>query len=142
MAQSKDALLQAIERLERALAEEPAGRQQAWAREADQALAAAEQALGQESAEAGSPGGLFKAVDMTRPALVRRVDELRRLLSQEVGEAHELRDQVKEAAGTVAPDLATLRRHLQEFALTLRRLKEGEIDVVQESVTTDLGAGD
>jgi hypothetical protein len=143
MTTARDALLQAIESLEQVLAQEPATDRRAWAVRVDQALAAAEQALRQENADARSPrGGPFKAVDMTRPALVRQVGKLRRLLTAEVGEAAELRSEVQGAAHGATLDLGALRQQLHIFVGDLRRLKEGEIDLVQESVTTDLGAGD
>jgi hypothetical protein len=143
MTTARDALLQSIESLEQALAQDPTPGRRAWAARVDQALAAAEQALRQENADARSPkGGPFKAVDMKRPALVRQVDKLRLQLSAEVGEAAELRSEVQGAAHGVTPDLDALRQHLHLFVGDLRRLKEGEIDLVQESVTTDLGAGD
>jgi hypothetical protein len=143
MTTARDALLQSIESLEQALAQDPTTGRRAWVARVDQALAAAEQALRQENADACSPkGGPFKAVDMKRPALVRQVDKLRRQLSAEVGEAAELRSEVQRAAHGAAPELDALRQHLSLFVGDLRRLKEGEIDLVQESVTTDLGAGD
>ena len=143
MAPAKDALLQAIQTLEQALAEQSAGCERAWAGRVDQALAAAEQALRQENTEARSTkGGPFKAVDMTRPSLVRRVGELRHQLAADVSQAAELRSEVQAAGRGGALDCAALRHHVQEFVHALRQLKEGEIDLVQESVTTDLGAGD
>jgi hypothetical protein len=142
MLQVNDALLQAIERLEQAVAREPSGDGRAWANRMDRALGEAEQALRQEQAEANLPKGLFKAVDMTRPALVRRVGQLRRALGQDVGEAVQLRNELQAATQGAPPDLDTLRQHVRDFVADLRRIKEGEIDVVQESVTTDLGAGD
>jgi hypothetical protein len=142
MAQVNDALLQAIQRLEQALAAEAPGQGPAWAEQVDTALAQAERALQEENAEADSPKGVFKAVDMTRPALVRRVAELRQALAQDVGEAASLRSEVQAAAHASRTDFGALRNHLREFVRALRSLKEGEIDVVQESVTTDLGAGD
>jgi hypothetical protein len=39
-------------------------------------------------------------------------------------------------------DLETLRLRAEMLALGLRRHNEQETDLVQESVTTDLGAGD
>jgi hypothetical protein len=137
-----DSLLQSIEQLEQALAVEQPGRGPEWAQEVDRALAGAERALRQEAAESGSPKGLFKMVDMTRPALVRRVGELRQALAQDVGEVAALRSEVRAAAHASRTDVDALRDHLRQFARELRALKEGEIDVVQESVTTDLGAGD
>jgi hypothetical protein len=143
MTTARDALLQSIERLEQALAQEPSTGERAWAATVDQALAEAEQALRQENADAHSPrGGPFKAVDMTRPALVRQVAKLRRQLTADVSEAAELRSEVQGAAHGATLDIGALRQHLHNFVSDLRRLKEGEIDVVQESVTTDLGAGD
>jgi hypothetical protein len=105
--------------------------------------AEAEQALRQENADARSlRGGPFKAVDMTRPALVRRVGELRLQLAEAIGTAAELRAEVRGAAHGAALDFHALRQHLAAFVADLRRLKEGEIDLVQKSVTTDLEAGD
>jgi hypothetical protein len=143
MAQATDDLLQSIQQLEQWLAKPPAGRERNWAARVDQALAAAEETLQLENTDLRSDtDGPFKAVDMTRPSLVRCVGELRRQLAADVGATAALRSEVQAAGRGAAPDFGALRHHLEEFVRDLRQLREGEIDVVQESVTTDLGAGD
>jgi hypothetical protein len=40
------------------------------------------------------------------------------------------------------PDFGTLRSRAEELAAALRQHRKQETDLVQESITTDLGAGD
>src|SRR5262249_36101547 len=71
----RDVLLAQLDRLELALAEDSAGRERAWAEQADRALAEVERGLRQHTAAAEGPGGLSTAVALTR--LSGRVAELR-----------------------------------------------------------------
>ncbi len=143
MKRTDDALLQAVERLEKVLTAEAPGQEHAWVERVDGTLAEVEQVLRGHRAETAAPDGPFHEVDQTRPTLVRRVSELRRELAAEAGEAKALHVEVHQAAERgSAPDVAAIRRHVEHLLAGLRRLRDGETDVVLESIDTDLGAGD
>ena len=157
-----DALLHAIERLESTLPAVPVGYERTWAQKVGGALEAVEQDLREYTAESGASDGPFSEVDLTRPSLVRRVSALRRELAVEVGEARALHTELDHAAeaftarpgkgepGDVpeparqasVPDFGSLRQRLEQLLAALRRLRGSEAELVLESVTTDLGAGD
>jgi len=157
-----DALLYAIERLESALSAAPVGYERTWAEKVSGALEDVEQVLREYTVESGASDGPFSEVDLTRPSLVRRVSALRRDLALQVGKAHALHTELDhaaeaftarpdkaEAAGVPeparqasVPDFGSLRQRLEQLLAALLRLREGEAELVLESVTTDLGAGD
>ena len=163
MVRTEDILLPAIEQLEPAFAEPVAGRERDWAARVAQALTAAEAALRRHAAEAKNPDGLFAEVDLTRPSLTRQVSALRREHTDLVDQVRALRDDVRQAALTFTPpaeqvvrasalpeparssgipDFGALRKRGADLVAALRQHRELETDLVQESVTTDLGAGD
>src|SRR5262245_61907049 len=72
-----DALLEAMHRLEAALAAAAPGREREWNSRAFAALRTVHKALETHIASAEGPQGLFAELDLTRPALVRRVERLR-----------------------------------------------------------------
>jgi hypothetical protein len=155
MRPSKDVLLPLVERLAKGLVADVAGRERAWAQEADACLAALEQALVRHATEADAPGGVFAEVDCTRPSLVRQVGELKQEHTDFLEQVRELRKDLQAAArafglpaGGAEPATATvvdfdaIRRRGQQLAATLRHHRDHEAGLVIESVTTDLGAGD
>jgi hypothetical protein len=151
--------------LERALGNGP-GRELDWARAADRALAAVEEAARLRAEALRTPDGHL--IDLDRPLLPspvvdRRTDTLERQLQQVLEQAGSLRRQVRgaaegvgmdqdpaEAAGalSVAPeagavaDLGVFRQHAHELAKALRQIEQEEADLVLDSVTPDIGAGD
>jgi hypothetical protein len=164
MARALEVLLPSAEELEQALAAEFAGCEGDWADRVGAALVQIEVALRQHAGDCEAPGGMFaQEVDLTRPALVRQVGELRREHAELLRQAQALRadiqhvarafDPAAEARGVASPvpeaapaagipDFEALRRRGDELAAALRHHRELETDLVQESVTTDLGAGD
>lgn len=94
--------------------------------------------------DAEAPRGLFAQVDATRPALLRQISELR-------AEHHELLERIAELerdlrpvspSGEDAADAAAMNARLKQVAERLRHHRQRETDLVQETITTDLGAGD
>jgi hypothetical protein len=151
--------------LERALGDD-VGRERDWARAADRALAAVEEAARRRAEALRTPDGRLIDVDRPRlpsPAVDRRTEDLERQLRQVLERARSLRGQVQgaaegvgleqdpaEAAGAlaVAPeagavaDLGVFRLHAHELAEALRHIERQEADLVLDSVTPDIGAGD
>jgi len=136
MKRAKDDWPDLLDQLEDAVAADAGGQERRWAEGVATALARVEQALAGHVGEAEAPGGMFAEVDQKRPSLVRQVGELRREHVAFPDQARALRDRLR--AGTDA----TLREDFRQFAAALRRHREVENDLVQESVTTDYGAGD
>jgi hypothetical protein len=152
-----------LERLAQALAADFPGREAAWATGVDNALDALEQALRQHTVGAEAAHGLLTEIDLSRPSLVRRVSELRRQHSDFQEQTVALRQEVQRAARAFAPptetvaqadalpepagpgaipDFGSLRRQGQQLLDSLRRHREEETDLTQESVSTDIGVGD
>ena len=152
--------------LERALGEGAAGREPDWIGAVDRALAAVEGALRRRAESLRTPDGHLVELDRPRlpsPAIDRRTGELERQLQQFLARAQSLRAEVRgaaegvgleqnpaEAAGalSVAPEagavaaLGVFRQHARELAGALRHLEQQEADLVLDSITPDLGAGD
>jgi hypothetical protein len=159
----EDKLHQGLEHLTQVLAAGCAGREGAWAQEADAVLAELEAALRQHGQAAEAPNGFLSKVDLTRPSLVRRVNDARQqhrtLQADLAGLRQDLR-RAGEAFGRSAqpgqgahdlpplqgpegvPDFGVARRRAEEIAAALRKLEEEEADLLLESVNMDLGAGD
>ena len=158
-----DRLQTALEHLTETLAGESTGREGAWAREADRALAAVEMGLRQHVQAAEAADGSWSRVDLTRPTLVRRVSEVRqhhRALQDDLktlrrdlrsaAEAFQRRHRLLRGADTLppvqtpdsVPDFGAVRGHAESIADGLRRMEDEEVELLLESVNTDLGAGD
>jgi hypothetical protein len=140
-------VLAGVERLEQAVAAPVIGQERAWAQSVAAALADLEQILLRHTADAASPDGVFAEVDQNRRGLVRRVAQLRQEANDLLAQTAQLQDQAQQVAqsatgGGTASGWAALGSHAAELATAVRRLSEGEVDVVMESVNMDLGAGD
>jgi hypothetical protein len=152
--------------LERALGGDAPGREQDWIGGVDRALAAVEEAVRRRAAALRTPDGQLVEVDRPRlpsPAVDRRIEQLERELQQVLERAKALRDQVRgaaegigleqppeEAAGalSVAPEagavaaLGVFRQQARDLVEALRHLEREEADLVLDSITPDIGAGD
>jgi hypothetical protein len=159
-------LTSVAEALERALGQDTAGREQDWIAGVDGALGAVEKAVRARAGSLLSPDGHLVEIDRPRlpsPAVDRRTEELERELHLILERAESLRRQVRgaaegvgmdqnpaEVAGalSVAPEtgavaaLGVFRQQAGELADALRRLEHQEVDLVLDSITPDLGAGD
>jgi hypothetical protein len=158
-----DLLEASFDHLERALTPVVAGQEHAWAEQVEGALMHIRHALLRHAAEAEQPVGLFAEVDLTRPSLARQVGGLLREHDELL---HRLRDysaEVQTAARAfrppaaiagqtkilpeadhrrAIPDFGALRQRGVELLATLRHHRRQETELVLESVTTDIGAGD
>jgi hypothetical protein len=158
-----DPMQTSLERLAQALAADFPGHEAAWAADVDGALDTLEQALRQHTVGAEAANGLLTEIDLSRPSLVRRVSELRRQHSDFLEQTVALRKEVHQAAQVFAPpaetvaeadalpkpagsdsipDFGSLRRQGQQLLDSLRRHREEETDLTQESFSTDIGVGD
>jgi hypothetical protein len=103
-----------------------------------------------------APNGLFSEIDWTRPALVRQVGELRGDHEELFSLMMELREDLRrlecaepgpganreDIPAQVSPEVGSLEMRVRQLVERLRHHREHETDLVQESITTDLGAGD
>jgi hypothetical protein len=151
-----DALLEAMHRLEAALAAAAPGRQQAWGVRVQSDLRLVQEALARHVASAEGPGGLLAAIDLSRPAIVRRVERLRREHADLLQQANDLQRRVERlcsvewtayeawAADEVIedPDAADIRRQAAQLLNALRSHQAHETDLIFETFYTDIGAGD
>jgi hypothetical protein len=150
-----DTLALAARGLKQAISAEAPGRERQWAQTVDDALSFAETAMRKHRSAAQGAKGTLAAVDVTRPTLARQADELRNehglLLSQVIG----LRDKVRRAGQAFRPtlevstndaqgiaDLGAIRADIQQFVDRLEDHRDAEINLIQESVLTDIGVGD
>jgi hypothetical protein len=105
-----------------------------------------EQVLQQHAADSEAFDGLFAGVDLTRPSVARQVTAMYQRCADFLVEASDLKRETSAAldacSSTTRPDLAELHRQLAEFLTALRKHREEEMDVVLESITTEIGAGD
>jgi hypothetical protein len=137
-----DALISAMDRLRQALAADLS--EQRGIETLRLALFVVDNALRQHMKSAEVPDGLFAAVDETRPTLGRQVNELSIEYSDLLGQVLNLQTELPSAApGRVkSPNLAVLRQQAEQLLTALEKVEEAETDLIQESVTTDIGVGD
>jgi hypothetical protein len=136
-----------------------------WPRRARQILERIEQATRRHSIRLEKSGGRAVDVDTAlnpSPTVARRSDELRRELDGLLQETRSLREQARTlhpaatdippstVAGAlpVAPeaadvaDVGVFRERVEHLLEGFKHLEKDEADLIQESVTLDLGAGD
>jgi hypothetical protein len=149
MKAKRDALLTAMAELERALAEHSGGRERAWAERVDRALAAVAQAVQRHHATLQAPGGGVVDVASGRvpsPGVDRQLAALYEELEGVLGEATALRARLQRALASAAAgevlDFALFRRRATALLEALGRYEAEEADLILDSVTTDIGAGD
>jgi mannose/cellobiose epimerase-like protein (N-acyl-D-glucosamine 2-epimerase family) len=151
-----DSLLAAMHRLEAALAAAAPGRQQAWGARVQDDLRLVHEALARHVASAEGPGGLLAAIDLSRPAIVRRVERLRREHADLLQQANDLQRRVERLSSAEwtayeacladevldDPDAADIRRQAAQLLNALRSHQAHESDLIFESFCTDIGTGD
>jgi hypothetical protein len=157
-----DGLGQAIERFEQCLSAAVPGREKSWAEEAQGALRGLEAILARHTEATEAADGMFTEVDLTRPTLSRQVGKLRQehrtLAESVVGLRQELEQAAKgfqppaaapvtnslpEPAGVEpAADFAAIRGKGEQLLSALKEHKSEEVDLLLESVDTDIGVGD
>jgi len=123
-------ILKAVEQLEQALGGESAGR-------IEQTLAALQEALRQRAATLKPPDDPLPDVDrplLPSPGEDRKAAELREQVGGFLWETEALRAQARD--GGAEADA------FRERARALRNHEHAEVDLILESVNTDIGAGD
>jgi hypothetical protein len=165
MSAKKQSLARAVEGLKQVLAGDAAGQGEAWLRRVDQALDAVEHAVRQHRASLSDAEGRIVDVNTSlnpSPGVARRADGLRQELDNLLNQAAKLRGKLKtihpDAAATdpstaagalsVAPevgdatDFSVFCERAKQLLEGLGRYDEQEAELIEDSVTMDLGAGD
>lgn len=151
-----DALLVAMHRLEAALAAAAPGRQQAWGARVQNDLRLVQEALARHVASAEGSDGLLASIDLSRPAIVRRVERLRREHADLLQQANDLQRRVERLCSVEwtayeacladevldDPDAADIRLPTAQLLSALRSHQAHESDLIFETFYTDIGAGD
>jgi hypothetical protein len=140
MATKTDDISAALGQLDKIL-EEPAEQERAWAGLVDGALARLEEALRRQATELRPPNG--RVPDVHRPLLPspgedRKAAGLQHELEEFLQTIDTLRAQTHDAGSAVEP----LRERARALVQAVRRHEHAEVDLILDSVTTDIGAGD
>jgi hypothetical protein len=143
MTTPSDSLVAAVADLEQALTSRGAGSEADQDRRLEQALAAHERAVREHSRALGSDDGRVVDIESPRlpsPTVARQMGVLHRELDQLLREISTLRDKLSRA---MAPsDVGPLHTQVRRLVESLGRYNEDEARVIQDSVNTDIGAGD
>jgi hemerythrin-like domain-containing protein len=137
-----DALLDAIQELEAALASAAPGRERAWNQRVIEKLRAVADRLAEHVRSADGPDGLLAEIDATRPTLLHRVERLRREHADLLQQARALQRQVEHHGNGEEPNFRDIRQRANWLLNALRHHQAVETDLIFESWFTDIGAGD
>jgi len=156
-----DARAQALYQLKVALAVRLPEREQDWANGVEHALALIEKALKENRTAANAPDSVLSEVDETRETLARQADGIRQERTDLLKECVMLQIDLQTAAHALpvdrelpsplptpatpavdSVDFHELRQRLEEFRARVEGILQTETELVRESITTDLGAGD
>jgi PAS domain S-box-containing protein len=137
---TRDILLMLAKRLEQALAADSNGREHGWTERVSLVLERVAQMLEQHLAEVAAPDGPFAQADRTKPSVNRHIERLRRQYAEFLEQARALREDVERASA--GQNLSSIRERLRAFVAELEHYRKEEINLVMDSVTTDIGAGD
>lgn len=165
MTMTKQSLSQAGDDLKHVLAETAAGQGEDWCRRVSQALDRMEQSLRQHRATLRDAEGRVIDVDTSTnpsPGVARRADKLHQALDKLLGEVQTLHTKlntVHPSAGVVDPstaagalpvepevgdqtDFSVFCERAEQFVRDLEHYNEAEVQLIEDNVTLDLGAGD
>jgi len=165
MSTKKQSFARAVDGLKQVLAGDVAGQGGAWVRRVDQALSAVERAVRQHRATLRDAEGRVVDVDSSlnpSPGVARRADGLSQELDSLLIEAQVLRTKLKgvhPSSGVTDPstaavslpvapevgdrtDFSVFCQRAERLVERLGRYEEEEAQLILDSVTMDLGAGD
>jgi CheY-like chemotaxis protein len=158
----RDVLLMLVKRLEQALDGDWVGRERAWLERVIAVLDRVDQVMRQHAFEVEAPDGPWEGAEWT-PTGSRRSKELHAKYADLLERAKSLKSELQRmllaltgitgtpaeksgpppaVEGPVALDIGKVRPRLEQFRKDLENHRQEEINVVLESVTTDIGGGD
>ena len=139
-------LLEAMNRLQKATAESVADREPAWRQQVEDMLAQLEDAVPRHAQEIAATDGELVDVDrplIPSPTLQHRGAHLGQELDRLLEETRSLRRELQDPASLVnEPDSKRFCQRAHQLVQDLERCESQEAALIQESVTTDIGAGD
>lgn len=153
-------LLLPSDELELAVNAEVAGREADWGESVANALEQLELALRQHAAAAEDQDGPYSQIDLTRPTVIRQIQQLRREHGAMIDEVRSLTDVVRRAAlafrptsglnwldhlagaSRTVPDFSAVRERAARFLAWVQRHEEDEDMLLLDSVAMDIGTGD
>jgi hypothetical protein len=130
--------LDALQHVEQRAGTAGPGREDVWLDELRASAFELEVALAVERSDGNE---LFDDIELAEPRLHHRIVQLRTQYRDLADAVHNLRVTLEESASQEL-DVADVRRTLDQLATELRYLRAREADLVYETYTVDLGAGD
>jgi hypothetical protein len=145
-------LRQSMSVLERALGARTAGREYQWSASVADAL---DHLRGVMASRPGIPAS-GDVVDRTRPTLARQAEGLNRNFTDCLGRIESLHEELQGVSrrfaprararvrgeGETVPDFSDIRRRAADLIASLQQIRAAEVDLVLDSINTDIGVGD
>jgi hypothetical protein len=137
-----DELLEAMHRLEAALAAAAPGREQLWNQQVVEKLRTVVDLLNEHARSAEAAEGLLAMIRDAQPRLIHRVERLRREHVDMLEHARALLRHVEQHAPDELPNFRDIRQRTTWLLNALRHHRASATDLVFEAFSTDVGVGD
>jgi hypothetical protein len=137
-----DALVEAMQNLEAALASAAPGRELVWNRRVVERLRTVADQLAEHARAAESSDSSLAEVDAIQPALKYRVERLRQEHANLLQQAQALRKQIENHGAGEVPNFRDIRQRATWLLNALRHHQAAETDLIFEAFFTDIGVGD
>ena len=137
-----DALVAAMQRLERALAAAAPGREADWAHRVVGDLRAVRRELEQHRETTEGPDGLFVEIRRAIPGAAYRLEKLREAHAAMLEEADALLASAERMEAAASGSVDAIRRRVSALLSALRAHQAKEVDLIYEAFDRDIGAPD
>lgn len=137
-----DALLEAMHRLEAALASAAPGREQAWNKQVVEQLRTVADLLDEHARSAEAADGLLAMIGAAQPRLLHRAERLRREHVDLLQQARTLERQIEHHGEDELPNFRDVRQRTTWLLDALRHHRAAATDLIFETFSTDIGVGD
>ncbi len=132
---NRDALVEAMHRLDLAWMAPQCGRREPWQHLLAERLSEVVGLLAEHARQLEAPQGLMSQIAQQEPRLLDRIDALRHEHRELVEQAKQLQQQINESP-------LELRERIGDFLRKLRNHNAKENDLIYEALETDIGVGD
>jgi hypothetical protein len=137
-----DALLDAVHRLEAALASAAPGREWDWNQQVIEKLATVVDLLDEHGRSAEAEDGLLAMIGSAQPRLLHRVERLRREHVNFVDQARALKGQLEHHGPDELPNFPNIRQRATWLLNAPRHHRAAATDLIFEAFSSDIGVGD